>query len=103
MRVEIEAAAPGEPFIADMTGPAYSAMREAMKEAYGKESTVTGQGGSIPLCNILHQTLPNAEVMLVGVEEPAALIHAPNESVSPEEIERFALSLALFMRSFGGG
>ena len=63
--------------------------------------TTLGQGGSIPLCNVFADTYPRAEIILLGVEEPLALIHAPNESVDPSEIERLALSLALFLRSYG--
>ena len=36
---------------------------------------------SIPLCNVFTDTYPDAEIILVGVEEPLALIHAPTESV----------------------
>ena len=54
--------------------------------------TTEGQGGSIPLCNVLADTFPDAEIMLIGVEEPRCLIHAPNESVDPTEIENMALA-----------
>ena len=37
----------------------------------------------------------------MGVEEPQTLIHAPNESVDPNEIELLALSEALFLRGYG--
>jgi acetylornithine deacetylase/succinyl-diaminopimelate desuccinylase-like protein len=56
-----------------------------------------GQGGSIPLCNVFAETYPAAEIILMGVEEPQALIHAPNESVHPQEIEKLALAEALFL------
>ncbi len=39
--------------------------------------------------------------MLFGVEEPRCLIHAPNESVDPSEIEHMALAEALFLRDYG--
>ena len=39
--------------------------------------------------------------MLYGVEEPTCLIHAPNESVHPSEIEHIALAEALFLRHYG--
>ncbi len=48
--------------------------------------------GSIPLCNVLADAYPDAEIMLLGVEEPRCLIHAPIESVDPSEIEHLALS-----------
>ena len=56
--------------------------------------------GAIPLCNVLHQTFPDAEILLTGVEEPRCLIHAPNESVDPAEIEHMALAEALFLANY---
>lgn len=41
-----------------------------------------------------------AEIMLLGVEEPKCLIHAPNESVDPGEIEKTALAEALFLSRY---
>jgi acetylornithine deacetylase/succinyl-diaminopimelate desuccinylase-like protein len=38
--------------------------------------------------------------MLIGVEEPRCLIHAPNESVDPRELERMAVAEALFLERF---
>jgi acetylornithine deacetylase/succinyl-diaminopimelate desuccinylase-like protein len=45
-------------------------------------------------------TYPAAEIMLIGVEEPLASIHAPNESVSPKEIADMALTEALFLQIY---
>ncbi|WP_245671497.1 dipeptidase [Nocardia amamiensis] len=45
---------------------------------------------------------PDAEIMLLGVEEPKCLIHAPNESVDPKEIEHMALAEALFLATYAG-
>lgn len=100
--VTVETEATGSPFRAATDGPAYDAMRAAMREAYGRELVLLGQGGSIPLCNVFAETYPEAELLLMGVEEPLALIHAPNESVDPGEIQRVALAEALFLQSYGG-
>ncbi len=81
-------------------GPAYEAMASAMNDAYGKPMTTLGQGGSIPLCNVFAETYPDAELIMIGVEEPTALIHAPNESVAPSEIQSMALAEALFMQRY---
>jgi len=97
----IERVAVGDPFVGALDGPAFEAMRSAMEEAFGRAMTTEGQGGSIPLCNVLAETYPDAEIMLLGVEEPKCLIHAPNESVDPGEIERIALAEALFLRRYG--
>jgi acetylornithine deacetylase/succinyl-diaminopimelate desuccinylase-like protein len=76
-------------------------MKSAMEEAFGRPMTTEGQGGSIPLCNVLAETYPDAEIMLFGVEEPRCLIHAPNESVEPSEIEHVALAELLFLERYG--
>lgn len=99
-KVEIEREVDGQAFVARTDGPAYAAMSRALEQAFGRPITTEGQGGSIPLCNVLHDTFPDAEIMLLGVEEPRCLIHAPNESVDPAEIERMALAEALFLTSY---
>jgi cysteinylglycine-S-conjugate dipeptidase len=100
MRCEIERVAIGDPFIGSMEGPAFEALRGAMEEAFGRPMTTEGQGGSIPLCNVLAETYPGAEIFLMGVEEPKCLIHAPNESVDPTEIEHLSLAEALFLENY---
>ena len=92
--------ATGAPFEAAVDGPAYTAMAQAMGEAYGTPMATLGQGGSIPLCNVFADTYPDAELILMGVEEPQALIHSPNESVDPEEIASMALTEALFLQRY---
>ncbi|MCM6772945.1 dipeptidase [Nocardia sp. CDC159] len=101
-RATIEAEGLAAPFRSGTGGPARTAMEAAFRTAYGRAATTQGQGGSIPLCNVFADTYPGAEIMLLGVEEPKCLIHAPNESVDPSEIERIALTEALFLTSFRG-
>jgi cysteinylglycine-S-conjugate dipeptidase len=36
----------------------------------------------------------------MGVEKPLTLMHAPNESVDPDEIANMALAEALFLRRY---
>ena len=102
VEVSVETEATGSPFLAATDGPAYDAMRVAMKQAYGRDLVLLGQGGSIPLCNVFAETYPGAELVLMGVEEPLALIHAPNESVDPGEIARLATAEALFLQGYAG-
>jgi cysteinylglycine-S-conjugate dipeptidase len=97
VRVEVERRAVGSSFLARTDGPAYTAMGEAVRDAYGRDMELLGAGGSIPLCSALAELYPAAEIILMGVEEPLCLIHAPNESVAPEEIAATALTEALFL------
>ncbi|MFF7594998.1 dipeptidase [Streptomyces mirabilis] len=100
-RVSTEQIGQGQPFRADTSSPAYTAMAEAMAVAYpGEEMQSAGQGGSIPLCNTLASLYPHAEILLIGLSEPQAQIHAVNESVSPDELERLSVTEALFLQKY---
>ncbi|GFE18426.1 dipeptidase [Streptomyces glebosus] len=102
-RVAVEQVGQGQAFRADTTSPAYTSMAEALQEAYdGAEMQTSGMGGSIPLCNTLAALYPAAEILLIGLSEPEAQIHAVNESVSPQELERLSLAEALFLRRYAG-
>ncbi|MFD5398926.1 dipeptidase [Streptomyces sp. NPDC127097] len=102
-RVAVEQVGQGQPFRADTTSPAYTSMAEALQEAYdGAEMQTSGMGGSIPLCNTLAALYPDAEILLIGLSEPEAQIHAVNESVSPQELERLSLAEAIFLRRVAG-
>ncbi|MEU6681476.1 dipeptidase [Streptomyces sp. NPDC046925] len=100
-QVTTEQIGQGQPFRADTTSPAYAAMAAAMGEAYpGEEMQYAGQGGSIPLCNTLAALYPRAEILLIGLSEPEAQIHAVDESVSPQELERLSVAEALFLQKY---
>ncbi|WP_324787909.1 dipeptidase [Streptomyces sp. H51] len=100
-RVSTEQIGQGQPFRADTSSPAYQAMADAMAVAYpGREMQYAGQGGSIPLCNTLASLYPRAEILLIGLSEPEAQIHAVNESVSPAELEHLSVAEALFLRNY---
>jgi len=90
VHVTTDIEAPGSGFQASTGGPAYQAIAAAVGEAYGRPMLTLGQGGAIPLCNVLASTYPDAELILLGVEESLARIHAPNESVDPAEIAAHA-------------
>ncbi|MFF4016057.1 dipeptidase [Streptomyces sp. NPDC001843] len=103
-RVSFEQIGQGQAFRADTTSPVYRAMADAMAVAYpGQEMQYAGQGGSIPLCNTLAALYPRAEILLIGLSEPEAQIHAVNESVSPEELERLAVAEAHFLTLYAAG
>ncbi|MCX4992745.1 MULTISPECIES: dipeptidase [unclassified Streptomyces] len=100
-RVSTEQIGQGQAFRADTSSPAYASMAEAMAVAYpGQEMQSAGMGGSIPLCNTLASLYPQTEILLIGLNEPEAQIHAVNESVSPDELERLSVAEALFLRNY---
>ncbi|MCX4803425.1 dipeptidase [Streptomyces sp. NBC_01214] len=100
-RLKLEVVGQGQPFRADTDSPAYASMRAALEAAYpGQEMQISGMGGSIPLCNTLTSLYPEAEMLLIGLSEPEAQIHAVNESVSPQELERLSVAEALFLVNY---
>lgn len=99
--VTVDTDTPGEPFAASTDGPAFATLSGALSDAFGAETVTSGEGGSIPLCTVLARQYPEAEILLLGVEEPGCLIHAPNESVAPSEIASIAVGEALFFRRLG--
>ncbi|MFD3925055.1 dipeptidase [Streptomyces sp. NPDC058614] len=100
-RVSAEQIGQGQAFRADTSTPAYVSMAEAMSVAYdGQEMQYAGMGGSIPLCNTLAALYPGTEILLIGLSEPEAQIHAANEGVSPDELERLSVAEALFLRNY---
>ncbi|MEV6786970.1 dipeptidase, partial [Streptomyces sp. NPDC051098] len=100
-RVAVEQTGQGQAFQADVSSPAYAAMADAMRVAYpGEEMQTAGMGGSIPLCNTLAALYPQSEILLIGLSEPEAQIHAVNESVSPEELERLSVAEAHFLVNY---
>ena len=85
-------------FVAKTDGPAYRAAFQALKEAYGKDAQIIGDGASIPLTNVLSEQFPQAEILIWGAEDLTAGIHGPNESVDLQELERIVLTQALFLQ-----
>ena len=47
-------------------------VRTAMRDAYGCDLDLLPGGCSIPMGNVFAETVPEAEIMLIGVEEPYA-------------------------------
>ena len=79
----------GNGFAAATTGPAYDAARTALvgRLGRGRSSTRAG-GGSIPLVSTLQAAVPDAEVLLVGATDSYSNIHAPDERVLLDELEK---------------
>lgn len=90
-----------QPFSTDTDGAGIKHFTQCLSQAYGnKEVVITGTGGSIPMCSVLNQAVPGAELTLFGVEEPQSTIHSPNESVDPNEIRDIAIAEASFLLSY---
>jgi acetylornithine deacetylase/succinyl-diaminopimelate desuccinylase-like protein len=94
IELEVEAAETGKGFLAETSGPAYEAAREALASAWGADTVHVATGGSIPLVSALAEAAPDAEILLLGTTDGFANIHAPNERVLLSEFENAVLAEA---------
>ncbi len=87
----------GHGYLATAGGRGHRLARWALEEAYGLAVTEIGEGGSIPLVAAFHAAAPDAHLILLGVADPSSHMHAPDESVDLDELERCTLAEALFL------
>ena len=59
-------------------------------------------GGSIPFVAALHEAVPDAEIMLLGATDGYSNIHAPDERVLVDELEKSIVAEAEFFRLYAG-
>jgi cysteinylglycine-S-conjugate dipeptidase len=92
--LQVTTGATGNGFAARTSGPAYAAARAALASAWGRETVTAAGGGSIPLVNALQAASPKAEMLLIGTTDGYANIHAPDERVLLDELERATVAEA---------
>ncbi|MGZ8821836.1 MAG: M20/M25/M40 family metallo-hydrolase [Aeromicrobium sp.] len=85
---------------AELDGPAYEAAMDALAVAWDKDAALMAAGGSIPLAMALHEAVPTAEMLLLGAIDSYANIHAPNERVLIDELQKSTLAIAIFFTEF---
>ncbi|MBI2983729.1 MAG: M20/M25/M40 family metallo-hydrolase, partial [Chloroflexi bacterium] len=78
----------GKPYTVDASGPAYPAMRRAMREAWGRDAVMMGIGGTIPFVFDFKRAFPTATILLTGAGDPTSNAHSEDESVSLGDLEK---------------
>jgi len=76
------------------------AVEKAMEMVWGKRPKRSAEGGSIPIIPIL-QEASQSDLISWGVGLPTDRIHAPNENISFEQLERGFLTLSLAIEILG--
>jgi acetylornithine deacetylase/succinyl-diaminopimelate desuccinylase-like protein len=80
---------------APVTAPWFeSALQAASQAHYGAACATIGQGGTIPLMNMLSQGFPSAQMMVCGVLGPRSNAHGPNEFLHLDYARRLTASVA---------
>ena len=79
-KVTFESAGGATGWNAPATAPWFDkALQDASQACYGAPCGTIGQGGTIPLMNMLSQGFPKAQMMVCGVLGPKSNAHGPNE------------------------
>jgi acetylornithine deacetylase/succinyl-diaminopimelate desuccinylase-like protein len=81
----------------------FEAARDAMRQAWGRDTVEMGSGGSIPLVPLLSRTFPGLPILMIGASDELAAAHSVNESVALDEIERAAVAEALLFAGVAKG
>lgn len=71
-----------------------SALQAASQAHYGAACATIGQGGTIPLMNMLSQGFPSAQMMVCGVLGPRSNAHGPNEFLHLDYARRLTANVA---------
>ena len=71
-----------------------SALNAASKAHFGAPVGYIGQGGTIPLMNMLSQGFPTAQMMVCGVLGPKSNAHGPNEFLHVPYAKRLTAAVA---------
>ena len=70
------------------------ALQDASQAHFGAACGTIGQGGTIPLMNLLSQGFPTAQMMVCGVLGPRSNAHGPNEFLHLDYARRLTASVA---------
>ncbi|MGC4367337.1 M20/M25/M40 family metallo-hydrolase [Hydrogenophaga sp. R2] len=70
------------------------ALQDASMAHFGAGCGTIGQGGTIPLMNLLSQGFPTAQMMVCGVLGPRSNAHGPNEFLHLDYARRLTASVA---------
>lgn len=100
-RMEITRDVLASSFSANVEGDVVKHVEACLAASYGRETERMGEGASIPLCATLLDAVPDADIVLYGVEEPQCRIHSSDESVDPREIRDIAVAEALILATIG--
>ncbi len=96
-QVSVTSKGSASPFRAVTSGPAYDAARAAFEEGWGRPVVQIGTGGTIPFIAAFAELLPDAEILITGVEDPDTRAHGANESLHLAMFDRCCLAEALLL------
>ncbi len=99
VHIEVREVSHNPGFICPTDGAGFATASRALETAFEKPVRKMGAGGSIPLLQVLHNAVPQAEFVLWGGQDTSfSRIHGTNESVDISEMERLIVAQSLFLQ-----
>ncbi|HEX6844732.1 MAG TPA: M20/M25/M40 family metallo-hydrolase [Actinomycetota bacterium] len=97
VRVTLTADEGGAGYLVDASSPLAATAKAAMADAFGAAVLEMGSGGSIPLVPMLAERFPGMQILIWGQGDHRSNYHSRDESVDLGDLERMALTEALFL------
>jgi acetylornithine deacetylase/succinyl-diaminopimelate desuccinylase-like protein len=79
-----------------------NALNDASRSFFGAPCGTIGQGGTIPLMNMLSKGFPKAQMMVCGVLGPKSNAHGPNEFLHVPYAKKLTAAVAHVMSRVPG-
>ena len=100
-RVTFEGGGSATGWNAPSTAPWFERALDAASQAhFGATCGYIGQGGTIPLMNMLSSGFPSAQMMVCGVLGPKSNAHGPNEFLHIDYAKRLTAAVAQVISQF---
>jgi acetylornithine deacetylase/succinyl-diaminopimelate desuccinylase-like protein len=97
--VTAEAGGTVAPYSPRAGGRGYRAAHAALADAWGRPAVDIGSGGSVAFVTAYSELIPDAEILITGVEDPDTRAHGANESLHLDLFERACLAETLLLRN----
>ncbi|MCI7551660.1 MAG: dipeptidase [Actinomycetaceae bacterium] len=91
----------GPGFISDGNTETTHIAKWALGEAWGTEPVDIGVGGSIPFISDFKRVIPQAQILVTGVEDPDSRAHSANESLHLGDWQNAIVAEALLLSKLG--
>ncbi len=98
VRACVKVSSRSRPFVVPPESPAITAVKDAMREAFGAETALARAGGSVPIAELIQRVL-KVDPVVTGFALPDDNIHSPNERMRLEQFHGGAVAAAAMLNN----